>query len=106
MPLIQRRIIHGGPIRVGQREVVPEAQVTSWLQRRATVGLHHSSGWGAGGVSIRPRALVERGPMGTRRIPIRDETTRMLLGLAAGAVFVWFLAEIAVRLATNRGGRK
>lgn len=106
MPLIQHRIIRGEPIRVGQREVMPEAQVTSWLQRRATIGMHHSSGWGVGRVSIRPQALVERGPMGTRRIPIRDETTRMLLGLAAGAVFVWFLAEVAVRLATNRGGRK
>jgi len=103
MPLIQRRTIRGEPIRVGQREVVPEAQVTWWLQRRATVGLHRSSGWGLGRVSIRPQALVERGPMGMRRIPIRDETTRMLLGLAAGAVFVWFLAEVAVRLATNRG---
>jgi len=49
---------------------------------------------------------VERGPMGTRRIPIRDETTRMLAGLAAGAVFVWFLAEVAVRLAANHGGER
>jgi hypothetical protein len=106
MPLIHRRIIQGEPIRVGQREVVPEAQVTWWLQRRATIGTHHSSGWGVGRVSIQPTALVERGPMGTRRIPIRDETMRMLAGLAAGAVFVWFLAEVAVRLATNRGGEK
>jgi len=103
MPLIQRRIVQGEPIRVGQREIIPEAQVTSWLQRRATIGTHSSSGWGLGMVSIRPQALVERGPMGTRRIPIRDETMRMLAGLAAGAVFVWFLAEVAVRLATNRG---
>ena len=106
MPVIQRRTIRGEPIRVGQKEVVPEAQVTSWLQRRATIGTHHSSGWGVGRVSIRPLALVERGPMGTRRIPIRHETMRMIAGLAAGAVFVCFLAEIAVRLATNRGGRK
>jgi hypothetical protein len=103
MNLIHRRIIQGEPIRVGQREVVPEAQVISWLQRRATIGTHSSSGWGVGRVNIRPRALVERCPMGTRRIPIRDETMRMLAGLAAGAVFVWFLAEVAVRLATNRG---
>ena len=103
MPVIQRRTIRGEPIRVGQREVIPEAQVISWLQRRATIGTHRSSGWGLGRVSIRPRALVECGPMGTRRIPIRDETMRMLAGLAAGAVFVWFLAEVAVRLATNRG---
>ena len=106
MNLIHRRIVQGEPIRVGQREVVPEVQVTSWLQRRAVIGTHRSSGWGVGSVSIRPLALVERGPMGTRRIPIRDETTRMLVGLAAGAVFVWFLAEVAVRLATNRGGRE
>jgi len=106
MPLIHRRIIQGDPIRVGQREIVPEAQVTSWLQRRAVIGTHRSSGWGAGLVSIQPTGLVDRGPMGTRRIPIRNETTRMLIGLAAGAVFVWFLAEIAVRLATNRGGEK
>ena len=106
MPLIQRRTICGEPIRVGQNEVVPEAQVTSWLQRRATIGTHHSSGWGAGMVSIQPTALVERGPMGARRIPIRNETTRMLIGLAAGVVFVWFLAEVAVRLATNRRGEK
>ena len=106
MSLTQRRIVQGTPIRVGQKQVVPEAQVISWLQRRATIGRHHSSGWGVGRVSIRPLALVERGPMGTRRIPIRDETMRMIAGLAAGAVFVCFLAEIAVRLATNRGGRK
>ena len=106
MSLTQRRIVQGTPIRVGQKQVVPEAQVTSWLQRRATIGRHHSSGWGVGMVSIQPTALVERGPMGTHRIPIRDETTRMLVGLAAGAVFVWFLAEVAVRLATNRGGEK
>jgi hypothetical protein len=103
MPLIQHRIIQGEPIRVGQKEVVPEAQVTSWLQHRAVIGTHHSSGWGAGIVSIRPIALVEHGPMGTRHIPIHDETVRMLAGLAAGAVFVWFLAKVAVRLATNRG---
>ena len=106
MSLIQHRIVQGESIRVGQKEVVPEAQVTWCLRRRATIGTRQSLGWGAGMVSIRPTALVERGPMGTRRIPIRDETTRLLAGLAAGAVFVWFLAEAAVRLATNRGGEK
>ena len=106
MPLIQHRIVQGEPIRMGQKEVVPEAQVTWCLQRRATIGTDHSVGWGAGMVSIQPTALVERGPMGTRRIPIRDETMRMLAGLAAGAVFVWFLAEVAVRLAANHGGER
>lgn len=106
MPLIHRRIVQGDPVHVEQREIVPEAQVTWWLQRRATIGMDHTSGWGAGVVSIRPRALIERGPQGAWRISIRDETTRLLMGLLAGAVFIWFLAEIAVRLARPRGEKK
>ena len=97
MPLIQRRIVQGEPIRVGQREVMPEAQVTSWLQRRATIGMHRSSGWGVGRVSIRPLALVERGPMGTRRIPIRDETT---------ADVIRFGSRSRVRLVPGRNCRE
>jgi len=104
MSIIQRRIVRGAPIRVGQREVVPEAQVTWWLRRRATVGMDGASGWGAGVISIRPQALVERAPAGELRIPVRDETLRMLIGVMVGALFVWFLTEIAVRLATGGGG--
>ena len=63
--------------------------------------------WGGGGgwVNLQPTAVIERGPEGERRIPIHDETARLLIGLAAGAVFVFFLAEIAARLATPRGGQ-
>ena len=106
MPLVHRRIIQGEPIRVGQREVVPEAQVTWWLKRSATVGTDGSGGWGAGLVNIKPTALIERGPGYVRRIPIRDETLRLLVGLAAGAVFVLFLAQMAERLAISKGGAK
>jgi len=106
MPMIHRRILQGEPIRVGQREIVPEAQVT-WLMRRSgTVKMNGTSGRGGGWVSIKPKALIERGPGFTRRIPIRDETSRLLLGLAAGAVFVLFLAQIAERLAMPKGGSK
>jgi len=106
MSLIHRRVVRGEPIYVGEKQIVPEAQVTWWMQRRATVRMDGASGWGAGVVSVRPQALVERGPDGTRRIPIHDETTRMLIGVLVGALFVWFLAEIAMRLAANKGGRK
>ena len=106
MSFIHHRIVQGDPIRVGQKEIVPEAQVTWWLRRRAVIRMDGASGWGAGAVSIRPTALIERGPSGAGRIPIRDETARLLIGLAAGAVFIWFLAEIAVRLAKPRGGQK
>jgi hypothetical protein len=104
--MIHRRILQGEPIRVGQREIVPEAQVT-WLMRRSgTVEMNGTSGRGGGWVSIKPKALIERGPGFTRSIPIRDETSRLLLGLAAGAVFVLFLAQIAERLAIPKGGSK
>jgi len=106
MPLIHRRIIRGEPIRVGQKQIMPEAEVSWWVRRRAVIRMDGASGWGAGVVSIRPRALIERGPSGAGRIPIRDETARMLIGLAAGALFIWFLAEIAVRLATVKGGQR
>jgi hypothetical protein len=106
MPLIQRRITQGEPIRVGQKEIVPEALVTAWLKRSATIGMDSVRGWGAGWVNIQPTAVIERGPDGERRIPVRDATTRLLIGLAAGAVFVLFLAQIAERLATHRGDGK
>ena len=103
MPLIQRRVVQGEPIRVGQKEIVPEALVTSGLRRSATVGMDGVWGWSAGWVKIQPTAVIERGLDGERRIPIRDETKRLLIGLAAGAVFVFFLAEMAGRLAAQRG---
>ena len=105
MPLIQRRIIHGEPVRVGQKEIVPEVRVTSWLKRSATIGMEGVWGWGGGWVNVQPTAVIERGPEGERRIPIHDETVRLLIGLAAGAVFVFFLIGIAERLATSRGGQ-
>jgi hypothetical protein len=106
MSLIQRRIIQGEAIRVGQKEIVPEVRVTSWLKRSATVGMDGVWGWGGGWVSIQPTAVIERGPEGEKRIPIRDETARLLIGLVAGAVFVMFLAGIAERLATHQGDGK
>jgi hypothetical protein len=105
MPLIQRRVVQGEPVRVGQKQVVPEALVTSWLKRSATVGMDGVWGWSGGWVKIQPIAVIERELEGERRIPIHDETKRLLMGLAAGAVFVFFLAEIAERLATQRGGQ-
>jgi hypothetical protein len=103
--MIHRRIIQGDPIRVGQKQVVPEARVTWWVQRRATIGMNSTSGWGAGVVNIRPRALIEL-DLGSarpeRRVPIPDETARLLIGLAVGTLFVWFLTEIAVMLAADK----
>ncbi len=103
---IHRRIIRGEPIRVGQKQIVPEAQVTWWMRRSATIGMESTLGSGGTIVRIRPRALIERTPAGERRIPIQDRTARLLAGLAAGAVFVLFLAQVAEQLGAHRGGSK
>ncbi len=102
MPSLQRRVIRGEPIRVMGKEYVPEATVISWGRRRATMRLDGHWAWGSAFVHIRPRALIERGPGGERRIPIRDTSLRMLAGLAAGAVFVFFLTSVAAELAGRR----
>jgi hypothetical protein len=103
MPLIQRHTIQGEPLRVGEREIIPEAQVTTWINHSATIGAQSISGRGGGVVSIRPTAVIERVSGMTRRVPIRDETSRLLLGLVAGAIFVLFLAQVAERLAAPKG---
>ncbi len=103
---IHRRVIRGEPIRVGQKQIVPEAQVTWWMQHGATIGMASTFGSGGAIVSIRPRALIEQTPGGERRIPIQDRTIRLLAGLAAGAVFVLFLAQVAEQLGGRRGGSK
>jgi len=96
---MHQRLIQGEPIHVGQVELVPEARVTWWLRHQATLGERNVNAQGGGFVSIRPSALLERRDGRERRIVITDRTAQRLLGLAAGAVVIWFLAQVAVQLA-------
>lgn len=99
MPPIRQRTIHGEPIHVGQKEFVPEARVTWWLHRQATIGERGVNAQGGGFVSVRPTAILERQAGRERRIVIKDQTAPRLAGFAAGAVVIWFLAQVAVQLA-------
>lgn len=97
--MIHQKTIHGEPIHVGQVELVPEARVTWWLRHTAILGERNVNAQGGGFVSIRPTAILERQAGHERCIVIQDQTAQRLLGWAAGAVVIWFLAQVAVQLA-------
>jgi hypothetical protein len=98
----KRRILRGEPIKVGDREIVPEVELTWVAQRRATFGLKGSEGDAWAMVRMEPVGLVERSSLRTRRIPIHDQTWSLLWGLLAGALAVPLLTEWAARLARPR----
>jgi uncharacterized spore protein YtfJ len=92
-------VIEGEPIYVEGRELVPVVQVTTYARRRAFVGTNRLAGQGRGFVRLRPVAVLERGNMGERRIPIQDRTTQMFGGLLLAALIIPLLLALAVRLA-------
>lgn len=97
--MIKQRLLHGAPIRAGEREIIAEARLTWIARRRATFGAQASQAYGGMVVHLQPIAVIERGPERTRRIPVYDQTRQLLGGLLAGALAVPFLMELAVRLA-------
>lgn len=97
--MIKQHTVRGEPIKIGNREIIPEAKLTWMMHRRATFGLQDSSGYGWAIVTIQPTAVVEQGPERARRIPIHNQTGQLLWGLLVGALALPFLMEWAVRLA-------
>jgi len=91
--------VEGEPIRIGERELVPVARVTTYARRQALVGSSQLSGQGWGFVQLRPVAILERSEAGERRILIRDKTAQMLGGLLLAAFIIPLLLALAVRLA-------
>ncbi len=99
--MIKHIVLRGEPIRLGEREIVPEARLTWQIQRRATFGTDASLGYGWGWARVQPTALIEQGPKRTRRTLIHDQTKQLLWGLLAGALAVPLLMQVAVRLARS-----
>ncbi|HHN93699.1 MAG TPA: hypothetical protein ENK17_02940 [Anaerolineae bacterium] len=91
-------VITGDPIRVGERELLPLAQVTFSGRRRVSLTGRGTMAQVWAVARLRPIAIVERGDQGERRIPIRDETARLLSGLLLAAILIPLLLEVAVRL--------
>ncbi|MBN1889927.1 MAG: hypothetical protein JW850_18170 [Thermoflexales bacterium] len=92
-------ILRGEPIKVGERELIPEARLSWRLQRRATFGSEGNLAYGWAVVRLAPTALIEQHHGRTRRIPVRNQTHSLLLGLVAGALLLPFLMEWVIRLA-------
>jgi uncharacterized spore protein YtfJ len=97
--MIKQQTVRGEPIKVGGREIIPEARLTWMMQRHATFGLQDSSGYGGAIVTIQPTAVIEQGAGRTRRISIHNQTDQLLWGLLVGALALPLLMELAVRLA-------
>lgn len=97
-PLVTE-IIEGKPIRIAERELVPVARVTTYARRQAFVGTDRLAGRGGGFVRLRPVAIVERGKVGERRLPIQDKTALTLGGFLLAAFIIPLLLGVAVRLA-------
>jgi hypothetical protein len=88
-PIELQETVKGEPLTVGERTIVPVAQVVSLLLR--------FPGGGGGFVWNRPAALLEVTESGTRRVPIRDVTRDLLIGLAVMSFLVSLMMGLAAR---------
>ncbi len=95
-------IIAGDPIRVGDRVLTPLVRKTTNVRRRAVIGQDQLSGQGWGYVSMQPVAILEEGPAGQRKIPIRDRTTQLLGGLLLAACIIPLLLMLTIYLMRKR----
>ena len=93
---VQAKMVHGEPIQVGDRTLIPVARVVSFGQARGMVGKSRYGGWGWGFVWVRPVAVLEKTLQGQRCIRIVDGTS------AAVRRLVWLAGSITVVFAAIR----
>jgi hypothetical protein len=82
----KREIIQGPPLPVGEREIVPEAEVWSFQAKQIGLQSQGASGGGVWWSWSRPTALIERGPDGTRRVRINDLNLQFEIALLVAAL--------------------
>jgi hypothetical protein len=97
----KREIIQGQPLRVGDREFVPEAEVWSLQAKQIGLQANGASGSGAWWSWSHPTALVERGPDGKRRVPIPDVNLQFEMVLLAAAIVLPLILTIFTRWANQ-----
>ena len=99
-----REKVQGQPIRVGEREIVPEAEVWTFQSKQATIGAgSHASDNGIFWGWAHPTALLERTSGQERRIRIIDYNRQLELALLIAAIVLPVLLTIATRLARHPG---
>ena len=82
----RRDTIEGQPLRVGDREIVPEAEVWSFRARQIGLRENNASSGGVWWSWSRPTALIERALDGERRVRIDDVNLQLEIVLLVAAI--------------------
>jgi len=98
---LRRETIQGQPLRAGDREIVPEAEVWSFEAKQIGLKDNGASGGGAWWSWSRPTALIERGPAGERRVPINDVNLQLEIVLVVAAIVLPLVLTIFTRWANR-----
>jgi hypothetical protein len=99
---IKIRLIEGTPLTIGEKKLTPVVRAISWHQRRAEVRRDSVNGSASSVTWLQPVAVLEETAEGRRRIPIGDETNRVVLSLLAVALAVSLVLGLLVRLVEVR----
>ncbi len=91
---LKRETIQGQPLRMGDREIVPEAEVWSFQARQIGLQGNGTSGGGARWSWSRPTALIERRSGGERRVRIDDVNLQLEIMLLVAALVLPVLLTI------------
>jgi len=95
-------MVQGEALKVGSRELRPLVRVASWVKGGS---MQEGACGGGGFVQMRPLAIIEAGPEGTRRIPVPDLTCTAIRCMACASLLsflVWAVMEVWRGL---KGGR-
>ena len=82
----KREVVQGQPLRAGEREIVPEAEVWSFQTKQIGLQDNGVSGGGVWWSWSRPTALIERGPDDVRRVRINDVNLQFEIALIVAAI--------------------
>jgi hypothetical protein len=97
----KREIIQGQPLQVGEREIVPEAEVWSFQAKQLGLQGRGASGGGVWWSWSRPTALIERGPAGARRVRVTDVNLQLEIALIVAAIVLPVVLTIFTRWANR-----
>lgn len=97
----RREILQGQPLRAGNREIVPEAEVWSFQVKQLGLNTNGTSGGGAWWSWSRPTALIERSPTGERRRQIVDANLQLEVVLLVAALVLPLVLAIVTRWANR-----
>ena len=92
---------HGSPLRVGDREITPEARVWSLHVKQLSLSEDGASGGGFHWSWSQPTALIERSADTTRRVRVRDFNLELEWALLLAAIVVPVLLMIFTRWARS-----